>query len=125
MGTKEETTKSFIGQFARTVIADKAGYMEQFYSQLEGWNSTSKVVLKRTLPPRQSFLDRLIDMQVFFTEMTGKQPTKVIMGWKQKQELCAELDTFRMVMMPHKDGAGMLLGMNVVFESRDKLEVTC
>jgi hypothetical protein len=87
---------------------------------------TNMVNWKRILPPKQKFLDRLIDMQVFFCEITGKEPTKVIMGHKQQRELDLELRDLRMVMMPHEGWKGMLVGMNVYFDhSESRLEVTC
>lgn len=82
-------------------------------------NKTTKS-FRRVDKYQRSFLDRLIDMQVFFSEMTGKEPTKVYMGKIQQLELSTELYDMGMVMMPHK-----LLGMNVFFEGVDRLEVTC
>ena len=85
----------------------------------------NQVRFKRILPPKQKFLDRLIDMQVFFTEITGKEPTKVIMGRRQQRELDLELRDLGMI-MPHRGWKGMLVGMNVYFDGCDsRLEVTC
>lgn len=123
MGIKNEVTEGFIERF---LTGRAAGYMEEFYSKLEDWKPTNRVILKRMLPQKQKFLDRLIDMQVFFTEITGREPTKVLMGWKQQRELQSELRSLHMVMMPHKGWVGILCGMKVFFVLEDsKLEVTC
>lgn len=99
--------------------------MEEFYSKLGNWNPPDRVVFKR-IRPKQTFLNRLIDMQTFFIEVTTKEPTKVIMGWKQQRELKEELRDLRMIMMPQAGWKGMLLGMNVFFVHEDsRLEVTC
>lgn len=91
-------------------------------------NETTKSLGKtvRTLPLNQPFLDRVIDMSVFFTEMIGKEPTTVFMGWHQQRELQNELRSLHMIMMPHKGYAGRLINMDVIFVLEDsRLEVTC
>ena len=93
--------------------------------ELERPTPSPWVKFKRIDARQRSFMARLIDMQTFFIEMTGKEPTKVIMGRMQQLELDSELRDMRMIMMPHKGWAGMLLGMNVFFVGGNRLEVTC
>lgn len=79
----------------------------------------------RMLPHKLCILDALIDMQCFFIEITNKEPTRIIMGEKQWKELAAGLDSMRMTMRPRDGFTGVLLGMSVIMEGDDRLEVTC
>lgn len=79
----------------------------------------------RLIPDKHRLLDTLIDMQCFFSEMINKKPTKILIGRKQWAQLTAELDSMRMIMMPRDGFVGVLLGMNMVMEGDDRLEITC
>lgn len=120
MGIEKEFTKGF--SFSKSIARN---------FRLPSWVDgaftarpmSDRVVFKRMVTKR-TFMERLIDMQVFFTEITGMEPTKVIMGHKQQRELDLELKD--LIMMPHRGWVGMLVGMNVYFDGCDsRLEVTC
>lgn len=78
----------------------------------------------RLIPDKQGLLDTIIDMQCFFIQMINKKPTKILIGRKQWGQLAAELDGMRRIMMPRDGFAGVLLGMSVIMEGDDRLEVT-
>lgn len=121
METERKTTKGFID----TLIGNNFPYMEDLWRKFDDWNPSDRVVFKR-VPPKDTFINRVIDMQVFFTQITGREPTKVIMGWKQQREMQNELQSLHMIMMPHKGLTGRLVGMDVLFVLEDsRLEVTC
>jgi hypothetical protein len=116
-------------------IEDKIeqGFIERLIQSLPSlpdyWpdnNPSRWVKFKRIMPPKQKFMERLADMQAFFTEITGYEPKKVIMGWKQQREMQHELRSLHMIMMPYKGYVGRLIGMDVIFIQEDnRLEVTC
>ncbi len=118
MGIKDEIEQGLIGQL---VMSRMQHSMPDWMNRKMDWQT-----FKRILPRQQKFLDRLIDMQTFFTEITGREPKKVFMGWSQQRELQDELRSMHTIMMPHKGYAGMLIGMDVIFVLEDsRLEVTC
>ena len=118
MGIKDEVEQGLIGKL---VMSRMQHNIPDWMNRKISWKS-----FRRIMPPKAPFLDRLIDMQVFYTEIVGQEPTKVIMGWKQQNEMQKELRSLHMIMMPHKGHAGMLIGMNVFFVMEDsRLEVTC
>ncbi len=126
MGIKDEITEGLISKIATYTFRPNETQrliMDRWATLTE---PSRRVRFKRMLPRKQKFLDRLIDMTVFFTEITAKEPTRVFMGWAQQHQLQDELQSLHMIMMPHKGYAGRLLNMDVIFVLEDsRLEVTC
>lgn len=121
MGIETEIAKGFISRMIEHHFPNP-GWADDIFNKRP---RSDRIVFKRMVP-KSTIIERIIDMRTFLTILTGKEPTKVIMGHKQQRELDLELRDLHMIMMPQRGWKGMLVGMNVYFDGCDsRLEVTC